>query len=169
MKTTRTWIGSGAALALALGACGGGEPEAAEEAPAAEPMNQAIANSMRGGLADALLYKDANRATAYYAEDAVAYTVDGNTATGMAAIQQNLSALIAAGYDSIGMTSQSFEATGDQATDRGTAVIRKLDPQTREATRYNANYELVFARQADGTFKIVKDSVGGVTELPPAP
>jgi ketosteroid isomerase-like protein len=163
MKSTKSVFGILWSLPLALAGCGG-EP-ATEEAPAAEPMSQAGANAVRGAIVDAFLRKDAVTAAAFYADDAARYTSDGNVSTGKDAIQTSIASMHTAGFDSIGMVSQSFEASGDGATDRGTSVIRQLDPQTKEATRYNANYMWVFARQPDGTFKIATDSVWGMTEI----
>ena len=77
---------------------------------------------------------------------------------GRAAIQESFAQSFAAGYDSLGLTSTSFEASGDQAVDQGTFVMRQLNPQTKEASYTKGGYMVTLARQADGGFQIVKDS-----------
>ena len=160
MKRSWAWM----ALVVTVAACGPKEAEV-EEAPAAEPMSQAGANAMRGAIVDGFMRKDAATVSAFYADDAVLYDADGTVSTGKDAIQAQFTNLIQQGFDSVGIAPASFEAVGDGATETGTMIIRKLDPQTKEATRYNANYTIQFARQADGTFKIAKDSTYGMTEI----
>ena len=146
-------------LPLALVACGGGEPEV-EAAPAPEPMSEAGAGAMREAFVRAWLSKDAASAVVFYADDAVMYSPDGTVATGKPAIQEGIAQAIAAGQDSIGMTKTSFEAAGDEATERGTITIRTLDLDAEDgANRDSGEYMTVMRRQADGTFKVVKDSI----------
>jgi ketosteroid isomerase-like protein len=158
MTLTRAARGTLLILPLALLACAPEEPEV-EEAPAPQPISQAGANAMRNAYVDSYMRKDAAGASAFYADDAVMYAPDGTVFTGKPAIQEALNGMIAAGRDSLAMVSQSFEATGDLATDRGTWIMRTLDPQTKEATRQSGGYIMVIGRQPDGTYKVIKDSV----------
>ncbi len=145
-------------LPLSLAACGGGDAEA-EPAPVVEPMSQAGANAMRDAFVTAYMSKNAAGAVAFYADDAVMYGADGSVTTGKPAIEAKFIEMMAAGMDSLALVPQSFEAAGDMATDQGTFVMRTLDPQTKEATRASGFYKAVLARQADGTFKLAKDSL----------
>ena len=111
------------------------------------------------------MFKDAARVVAFYADDAVMYGPDGTVYTGKAAIEAGINDMIAAGRDSLALASQSFETSGELATDQGTFITRALDPQTRVATRHSGNYKLVIAPQPDGTYKVVKDSSWATTEL----
>ena len=144
-----------AAVPLALIAC---EPPPEEAPPPPEPMSEAGATAMRNAFVDTYMRKDVAGASVFYAADAVMYSADGTVHTGKPAIEAALTAMLAAGMDSLGLVSQSFEASGDMATDRGTFIMRTLDPRTKEATRASGNYEMVIGRQADGSFKVVKDS-----------
>ena len=144
-------------LPLALSACSGGEKEA-EAAPPPEPMSAAGANAMRDAYAMAYLAKNPAGIAAFYAETATMIGPDGSVVTGRAAIQEALTQQMAAGMDSLGIKSTSFQATGDQAVDEGTYVMRQLDPKTKEATRMTGNYRVTIMRQPDGSFQIVKDS-----------
>ncbi len=164
MSVTRALKGLLVVLPLSLVACG--EKPAEEAPPALEPMSQAGADAVRNTFINLYMSKDAANASQFYAEDAVMYSPDGTIATGRAAVQAAFEGMMAAGMDSLGMSSTSFEAAGDQATDRGTWILRTLDPETKEATRQKGDYVMVHGRQADGSFKIVKDSVFNATEVP---
>lgn len=151
---------------LALVACGGEkQPEAEAAPPPAPPMGQAMADAMRSGFVDAYMRKDSMTVAGYYADDAVMYNSDGSVVTGKPAIVSAFSAMMKAGMDSLGVASTSFTATGDEAVDDGTYVMRTLDPRTKEATREQGSYRMTFRRQADGTFKIAKDSTFNATEM----
>ena len=143
------------AVPLGLVAC-----EPPEEAPPPpEAMSEAGAIAMRNAFADAYMRKDATGAAVFYADDAVMYAPDGEVHIGKAAIEAAFTAMMELGMDSLGLVSQSFEASGDLATDQGTFIMRTLDPQTKEATRVSGNYKVVFARGAVGGFEVVQDSV----------
>ena len=144
------------AVPLALVAC---EPPPEEPPPPPEPMSEAGATAMRNALVDTYMRKDAAGAVVFYADDAVLYALDGAVHTGKARIEAAFTAMIEEGMDSLGLVSTSFEASGDLATDQGTFIRRTLDPQTREATRVSGNYKMVIAREADGSFRVVQDSV----------
>jgi ketosteroid isomerase-like protein len=150
-------------LPLALASCGG-EPEA-EAAPPPEPMSAAGANAIRDAYAMSFMGKNAPAIAAFYAENATMIGADGAVVTGRAAIQEALQQQFAAGFDSLAITSTSFQATGDQAVDQGTYVIRQLDPKTKEATRFTGSYVVTIMRQPDGSFQIVKDSAFAQTEI----
>ncbi|MSR35589.1 MAG: DUF4440 domain-containing protein [Gemmatimonadetes bacterium] len=154
------------ALPLALAACGGGEPEA-EAAPAPVSMTQAGADAMRNAFVYSFMSKDTIGASAFYAENAVMYGADGKVMNGKAAIRTGLADMMRAGVDSIGLTSQSFTAAGNDAVDEGTYVMRQLD-RNKEATRTTGGYRTTISRQADGSFQVVKDSTWqtGVIEEP---
>jgi ketosteroid isomerase-like protein len=164
MNSTRGTLAVLMILPLALAGCA--QEAEVEEAPAAVPMSQAGANAMRNAFVTSYMGGDAQGAAVFYADDAVLYAPDGTVATGKPAIVTSLQAMRGAGIDSLGLTATSFEATGDGATERGTYVMRQLDPQTKELIgRTTGEYILVYARQADETFKIVKDSVWQTGEI----
>ena len=157
-------------LPLALAACGGGEEADAEAAPTVEPMSRAGADAMRNAFVTSYMGGDANGAAVFYADDAVMYAPDGTVATGKPAIVTALQSMRSVGIDSLGLTATSFEATGEGATERGTYVMRQLDPQTKELIgRTTGEYLVVYARQPDETFKIVKDSIWQTGEIQEAP
>jgi ketosteroid isomerase-like protein len=142
---------------LALIACGGADKPA--PAPPAQPaMAQGAATSMRNAFVDSYMRKDSVGAAAFYADNAVMVGPDGKEVTGKPAIVSAFGGMIKAGMDSLALASTGFQADGDKAVDRGTWVMRTLDPKTKEATRANGTYAVYFARQPDQTFKIVLDS-----------
>jgi ketosteroid isomerase-like protein len=143
-------------LPLALGACGGGEPEP-EAAPPAEPMAEAVADAMRDGYVLAFMNKNAAAVAAYYAENATRH-LDSMVVNGRAAIQAALEQEYASGVDSLGAAKTSFQASGDQAVEQGTWVTRQIDAESKERTYQRGGYVVTFGRQPDGTFQIVKDS-----------
>ena len=150
------------AVPIALVAC---EPPPEEAPPPPEPMSQAGATAMRNAFVDTYMRKDPAGAAVFYSDDAVMYALDGTVHTGKASIEAAFTDMLAAGIDSLGLVSTSFEASGDLATDQGTFVMRTLDPRTREATRANGNYKMIITREADGSFKIVEDSIWIATPM----
>jgi hypothetical protein len=70
-------------------------------------------------------------------ENASSLSLEGNALSG-GRRSRRICQSFAAGYDSIGITSTSFEASGDQAVDQGHVVLRMRDPKTKEATRSRA-------------------------------
>src|SRR5688500_1551299 len=147
MRSPRMGFGFVFVLSLAMTACGGGEPEP-EAAPPAEPMSEGGANAMRDGYVMAWMSKNAPGVAAYYAEDAVAHR-DSAVISGRAAIQEALTQEWAGGVDSLGVTKTSFEASGDQAVERGTFVVRHVDRETGEREYRRGNYAVTFGRQPD--------------------
>jgi uncharacterized protein (TIGR02246 family) len=144
-------------LPLALAACSG-EPEAEAAPPPAEPMSEAGANAIRDAFVNTYMSKNAAGVAAFYAEDAVMYNADGTVVNGRAAIEAEFTKMMQAGMDSLGVAKTSFQATGDEAVEEGTFVMRTLDPQTKEASYARGGYKFTFARQPDGGFQVVKDS-----------
>ena len=163
MRLTRSLKGLLVVLPLSFAACS--EKPAEEAPPAPEPMSQAGADAIRSTFVNQYMSKNAVGASEFYSQDAVMYSPDGTVATGKAAIQAAFEGMMTAGQDSLALVSTGFEAAGDQATDKGTWIMRTLDPKTKEATRAKGEYMVVLGRQADGGFKIIKDSVFNATEV----
>jgi ketosteroid isomerase-like protein len=157
MRLSRSSYGVLLALPLLLVACAG-EPDA-EAAPPPEPMSEAGAKAVRDAFVNTYMSKNAAGAAAFYAESAIMYGPDGSVANGRAAIEAEFTRMMQAGMDSLGMAQASFQATGDEAVEQGTLVMRTLDPQTKEASYMNGGYMITYGRQPDGGFQIVKDSV----------
>lgn len=162
MRLRASSLGLLVVLPLALAACAAKEEEAPPPPP--DPMSQAGADAVRGSFINLYMSKNAAGVAEFYADDAVKYNADGSVANGKAAIMAVFESMIAAGQDSLGITSTGFQAEGDQAVDQGTWVMRALD-KNKEASYQGGQYMMTFGRQADGGFKIVKDSVFNVQEL----
>ena len=152
------------AVPLGLIAC---EPPPEEPPPPPEPMSEAGYTAIRNAFVDSYMRKDPAGAAVFYADDAVLYGQDGGVYSGKAAIEAEFTAMMEAGMDSLGFVSQSFEASGDVATDQGTFIMRTLDPEFREATRQSGGYKVNIERQADGGFMIVQDSVWAIGDPQP--
>jgi ketosteroid isomerase-like protein len=144
------------AVPLVLVSC---EAPPEEAPPPPEAMSEAGATAMRNAFVNTYMRKDATGAAVFYADDAVLYGSDGAVHTGKAAIEAEFTSMIEAGMDSLGLVAESFEASGDEAIELGTFIMRTLDPQTKEATRVGGGYRRVSQRGADGSFKVVLDSV----------
>ena len=158
----RASLGLLVVLPLAFGACAAKEEAAPPPPP--EPMSQAGADAVRGSFINLYMSKNAAGVAEFYVDNAVKYAGDGTAANGKAAIQAAFEAMMSAGQDSLGITSTGFQAEGDQAVDQGTWVMRALD-KNKEASYQGGQYVMTFGRQADGGFKIVKDSVFNVQKL----
>ena len=152
------------AVPLALLAC---EPPPKEAPPPPDPMSEAGYTAMRNAFVDTYMRKDAAGAVTFYADAAVLYGHDGSVHTGKAAIEAEFAAMMETGMDSLGFVSDSFEASGDVATDQGTFIMRTLDPEFREATRQSGGYKVNVERQLDGSFMIVQDSVWAIGDPQP--
>jgi ketosteroid isomerase-like protein len=123
---------------------------------------------MREGYVMAWMSKNAPGVAGYYAENATVYR-DSAVVTGRAAIQEAITQEWASGVDSLGVTKTSFEATGEEAVERGTFVVRHVDRETGEREYRSGNYVVTFGRQPDGTFQIVKDSSSVTETVRPEP
>ena len=152
------------AVPLALVAC---EAPPEEPPPPPEPMSEAGYTAMRNAFVDSYMRKDPTGAVVFYADDAVLYGPDGSVYSGKAAIEAEFAAMMETGMDSLGFVSQSFESSGDVATDQGTFIMRTLDPEFREATRQSGGYKVNVERQSDGSFMIVQDSVWAIGDPQP--
>ena len=152
------------AVPLALVAC---EPPPEEAPPPPPPISEAGTTAMRNAYVDAYMRKNAAGAVAFYADDAVMYGADGEVHSGKAEIEAAFAAMMEEGMDSLGLVSQSYEASGDMATDQGTFIRRTLDPRTKEATRVSGNYKIDISRDADGNVFFVQDSIWDTVTLDP--
>ena len=152
------------AVPLALVAC---EPPPEEAPPPPEPMSEAGYTAMRNAFVDTYMRQDPAGAVVFYSDDAVLYGLDGSAHSGKAAIEAEFTTMMETGMDSLGFVSESFEASGDVATDQGTFIMRTLDPEFREATRQSGGYKVNIERQADGSFMIVQDSVWAIGDPQP--
>jgi ketosteroid isomerase-like protein len=153
----------GALIVTTLSACAAKEEP---PPPPPDPMSQAGAVAMRGAFVNLYMTKNSAGAADFYADDAVMYSPNGQVATGKPAIQAAFDQMIAAGQDSLHLGISSFEASGDIATEKGTWVMRTLDPKTKEASYGKGEYVVTYGRQPDGGFKIIKDSVYLAGEQP---
>jgi ketosteroid isomerase-like protein len=153
------------AVLLALAACAPKEAEV-EEAPA-EPMSEVGANAMRDAFVNTYMSKNAAGAAAFYSENAVMYGPDGAVVNGRPAIEAEFTKMLQAGVDSVGLTKSSFTASGDEAVEEGTFIMRTLDPKTKEASYAKGGYKVTYGRQPDGLFQVVKDSTWVTERLVP--
>jgi uncharacterized protein (TIGR02246 family) len=102
--------------------------------------------------------KDADKFTSFYAEDAVVMLEDAPDVSGKAAIREALGGMMQDPNFSL-----TFEPTrvvaarsGDLAYETGTYALTLSDPKKKPSTE-KGNYVVVWQKQADGAWKVVRD------------
>jgi uncharacterized protein (TIGR02246 family) len=102
--------------------------------------------------------KDADKFTSFYAEDGVVMMEDAPDISGKAAIREAIGAMMQDPNFSL-----SFEAdkvvvarSGDLAYETGTYAMTLSDAKKKPATE-KGNYVVVWQKQADGAWKVVRD------------
>lgn len=159
-------------LALACGACG--TKSGANRTDSTVPT-AATTGASNGGItssADVQKYLDSARTryiaaatksdlaalSSFYTEDAVILAPNGNVMRGRAVIDQADSTMLAAAkVTSLALTSTDLKVSGDLAVETG-RWERTIQPKAGKEAHALGKYLLVWKRQADGTWKIFRES-----------
>jgi uncharacterized protein (TIGR02246 family) len=120
-------------------------------------VQQAIeANLAR--FADAIERGDAEALAAFYAEDAVQLNPNMPPWEGAAAIKQGFTGFFSAmSVTDAKFTTHDIIVSGDHAIERGVYALRMRPKNGGNETADNGKYLTVWERQADGSWKIVRD------------
>ncbi|MEI9851803.1 MAG: DUF4440 domain-containing protein [Sphingomonas sp.] len=141
------------ALCAALAPCN--QPAENKTAPPADTASAVEAvKAAEADLLAAFAAKDAARITAHYAPDA-RIVVPGAPPRTPADAAKDLEDP-AFGID-FANTRTQVSASGDLAYTRGTFTVAFTDPATGKPGKVSGNYVTVFAKAADGSWKIVED------------
>ena len=113
-------------------------------------------------FADAFNHADWDTVAAFYADDAVTLMPNADAKHGRAAIRQGFNAM--AGLNAnLRLTTDRVVQSGDLAYETGTYDMT-MSPSGTAPMNDRGKYLTVWRRQADGTWKIVADSIN--TSLP---
>jgi ketosteroid isomerase-like protein len=107
-------------------------------------------------LADAFARADFLAVGEAYAEDAIAYPPDAESAHGRAAIGRLWEALHRAGGRSLAFATAEVQLSGDLAVETGTSTSA-MQPPGQPARQRAIRYLVVWKRQADGRWKMHRD------------
>jgi uncharacterized protein (TIGR02246 family) len=102
--------------------------------------------------------RDSELAASFYAPDA-ALLMPGTPVARGPAIKPLLRKLMADPNFSVSYQTAKFEAaeSGELGYTRGTYAMTMTDPQTRKVMKETGKYLTVYAKQADGSWKIIDD------------
>ena len=139
---------------LALAACA---PQA-QAPPDTRPADEAAIHAAVTEWSASAQVKDADKFTSFYAEDAVVMMEDAPDISGKAAIREAIGGMMQDPNFSL-----SFEAdkvvvarSGDLAYETGTYAMTLSDAKKQPSTE-KGNYVVVWQKQADGAWKVVRD------------
>ncbi len=144
---TVAWVA--VALAMAVG-CNRGRDTAADA--------QAIQETEKQWNQD-YLSKDADKLTAYYAEDAVLMAPGMAPSVGRESIRATLKEMVADPALSLKFTAAKIDVadSGDLGYTRGAYVMTMTDPQTRKVVQDHGSYVTTYRKGGDGKWKAVAD------------
>jgi len=111
--------------------------------------------------------KNADKLTAYYADDAVLMTPGMAAASGKDAIHNLISQMITDPALSLKFQASKVDAakSGDFAYSQGSYTMTMTDQNTKQAVNDHGSYVTVYHKQADGSWKVVSDIA--TSEVPP--
>jgi uncharacterized protein (TIGR02246 family) len=116
--------------------------------------------------------KNADKALAHYADDAVLMPPGMAASAGKAAIGKVLKAMVADPALSLKFQAGKVEVakSGDLAYTQGSYTMTATDPASQRAVHDHGSYVTVYRKQADGSWKAVADiASSAVAPSPPAP
>jgi uncharacterized protein (TIGR02246 family) len=153
------------ALILALSAC----TQAPPPAPDTREADAQAIRSLEAAFAKDAAAKDADKAASYYAPDASMLMPNMPIMTGSAAITAGWKDFVADPNYALSFESSKVEVSkaGDLAYSRGVYSFTFTDPKAKRPVTEKGKYVLVYAKQADGSWKVVADV--GNPDAPAAP
>jgi uncharacterized protein (TIGR02246 family) len=103
--------------------------------------------------------KDAEKFASFYAEDAVLMLADSPPISGKAAIDAGIGGMMQDPNFALSFEPDSVVVarSGDLAYETGTFSLTMSDPKKKPATE-QGHYVVVWQKQADGTWKVVRDA-----------
>jgi uncharacterized protein (TIGR02246 family) len=103
--------------------------------------------------------KDAEKFTSFYAEDGVVMLEDAPDISGKAAIREAIGGMMQDPNFSLSFAADTVVVarSGDLAYETGTYAMTLSDAKKKPSTE-KGNYVVVWQKQADGTWKVVRDA-----------
>jgi uncharacterized protein (TIGR02246 family) len=162
-----TLLPAGIALAFLLAGCAPATPPAA---PDTRDADAAAIRQVEANWLQAESTKDADKITAFYADDASLLLPDMPVVTGKANIEAAYKTFLADKNFSLTWTPSTnvvVSKSSDMAYSEGAYTMTYTDPKTKKAVTENGKYAEVYMKQADGSWKNVVDT--GNEDAPPTP
>jgi len=112
--------------------------------------------------------KDAEKALAFYADDAILIVPGEDAIQGKTALAASLKGMLADPAISLTFKASKVDIakSGDLAYAEGSYQLTVTDPATHQPVHDHGNYLTTFRKQADGSWKAVVDAA--VSAVPPA-
>jgi uncharacterized protein (TIGR02246 family) len=140
--------------------------------PPAPDTREAEAKTIKGleaAWVKDIASRDVAKSFSYYASDASVLVPGMPVMTGADSIQAGLKEFLA--DPNLGVAFESTKVTvsksGDLAYSQGTSTFTMTDPKTKKPVTEKGKYVFVWAKQADGSWKVVADI--GNPDGPPTP
>jgi uncharacterized protein (TIGR02246 family) len=141
-------------------------PAALAQAPKADPL-RARHEKMGKDFADSYNRGDDKAVAAFYAEDAVVLPPDSDLVRGRDAIEAFWKGGHAAGMKNMKLEIVDVESNGTYAIETGKAMADVQPAGQAAAKSESFKYVVVWKKQKDGSWKIIRDIWNGMA--PPAP
>jgi uncharacterized protein (TIGR02246 family) len=157
------------ALVLALAACA--QPQPAPSPTATTDTRAADESAIRAAVKEwsaAAQAKDPEKFSSFYAEDAVVMLGNSPDFSGKPAIREALGGMMQDPNFALSFENDKVVVarSGDLAYETGTYTMTMSDPKKKPATE-KGHYVVVWQKQADGTWKAVRDAP--VSDPPESP
>lgn len=103
--------------------------------------------------------KDVDKFASFYADDAVLMMEDAPDVSGKAAIREATAGMMQDPNFALSFEASDVEVarSGDLAYEVGTYSMTMSDPKTKKPMTEKGNYVVVWQKQADGTWKVIRD------------
>ena len=171
MPASTSWF---AALSVFVAACATNDTAVTPDtaAPAAAPTADAAAvrqviDSTSARYADAVMRGDATAAVAHFADDAVFMAPNRESSRGREGIREwHAGGFSAGSFKEFKGTTEDVMVGGDLAVETGTYAFR-LQPRKGGEITDTGKYVVVWNRQPDGSWKVVRDIFN--SDLPARP
>jgi len=140
-------------------------PAALAQAPKANPLRARL-EKMGKDFADAYNRGDDKAVAAFYADDAVVLPPDSDFVKGRAAIEAFWKGGHEAGMKNMRLETVDVEGDGMYVIETGKAMVDMQPAGQAEAKPESVKYVVVWKKQKDGSWKILRDIWNGMA--PPA-
>jgi uncharacterized protein (TIGR02246 family) len=162
MKMRSIRVASAIAVVIGLTACAPAPP------PDTSAADLAAIAGVRDAWAAAFAASDAAALTALYSDDAARMNPGQPTVSGRAAIQANFEQMFSEATGSNDIQPELTEVSGDWGFDIGTYTSTVTPKAGGDAMTENGRYLVVLRKQADGSWKIVRE-MGNTPTAPMMP
>ena len=152
----KTFFPASIALAILLAGCTPATPPAPPDTRAADAQT---IRQLEADWSQAMATKDADKITAYYAEDASAFFPGVPVVTGKTNIVAAYKPFLADKNFSLTFATEKVQASrsGDMAYSQGSCTMTYTEPKTKRAVSEKGKYVTVYMKQTDGSWKAVAD------------